>query len=105
MGGEANVTGAQCGAVSSSASMGGQVRISGSCRVHDIAASMGGMVRADEMQCATVDASASMGGDIDAFASQSYDASASMGGAVDIDGGGHATDTSAAMGGSIRGNR
>jgi hypothetical protein len=105
MGGSATVENAQCNGVSSSASMGGEVRISGACRMHDASASMGGYIRASDMQCATVDASASMGGEINAYASQSYDASASMGGAINVGGGANATDTSSIMGGSVRSHR
>lgn len=105
MGGETTVSGATCNAVSSSAAMGGAVRLAGSCRSHEVSASMGGYVRADEMQCETVDASASMGGDIRAFASRTYDASAAMGGAINVAGGGQGSDTSAALGGSIRNSR
>lgn len=81
--------------------MGGEVRLAGTCRTHDVSASMGGYVRADDLACLTVDASSSMGGDIRANASQSYEASAAMGGAVNVAGGAIARDTSTALGGSI----
>lgn len=101
MGGSASVTGAHCDTVSSSASMGGDLRIAGECRAHDVSASMGGYIRANDMTCETVDASASMGGDIRAFASRSYDASASMGGSINVSGGASRGETTAFMGGAV----
>lgn len=90
-----------CAKVDAAAAMGGNLELAGACRTLDVTAAMGGAVDAAGLRCTNVDASAAMGGAIEAFAERTYDASAVMGGDVDISGGGHATDRSAVMGGSI----
>lgn len=87
--------------MSLAAAMGGEIRISGSCRSLDAAVSMGGAVRADDFQCEDADVAASMGGDARVFASRRFEAAASMGGAVNVAGGGQRGDVATSMGGSV----
>lgn len=83
------------------ATMGGELRVSGSCSSLDAAASMGGSIRAEGLECRDADIAASMGGDARVFASSSYDATASMGGSVNVAGGGSRGNISTSMGGSV----
>jgi len=89
------------GEVSLSASMGGELRVSGACQALTASASMGGVIRAEGFQCARATISASMGGEVRAFASQSYDASASMGGEIRVAGGGARGRVGTSMGGEV----
>lgn len=82
------------------AAMGGEMRVSGTCRSLNVAAAMGGIVHAETLQCARADISAVMGGEARVFARETFDATATMGGSVNIAGGAHG-DTTAVMGGEV----
>lgn len=84
------------------ASMGGELRVAGTCQSVNVSASMGGVIRAAELRCAHATIAASMGGDVQVFASTDYNASASMGGEVHVAGGGTGGRVATSMGGEVR---
>lgn len=83
------------------ASMGADVRVTGSCETVSVRASMGATVQAENFECRTADVSASMGADARVNAQITVDASASMGGAINVIGNPETRETGTAMGGSI----
>ena len=83
------------------ASMGGEMRVSGTCQSASVTASMGGIIRASELRCAHATIAASMGGDVKVFASADYDATASMGGEVHVAGGGTRGRVATSLGGEV----
>lgn len=86
------------------ASMGAEVRLTGTCRSLSAAASMGGVINAQHFACADADVAASMGGEANVAASASYDAAASMGGTIDIRGENARGESATSMGGEVRRN-
>jgi hypothetical protein len=83
------------------ASMGGELRVGGTCQTVSVTASMGGIIRANDLRCAHATVAASMGGDVQVFASADYTASASMGGEVHVAGGGARGRVATSMGGEV----
>jgi hypothetical protein len=83
------------------ASMGGELRVGGTCQTVSATASMGGIIRANDLRCAHATVAASMGGDVQVFASADYTASASMGGEVHVAGGGARGRVATSMGGEV----
>lgn len=100
-GAELTATNVTADSVALAASMGGELRVSGTCDTVDVAVSMGGSIRAQDFQCQNANIAASMGGDARIYAANSFDASASMGGSVNVAGGGRGDDIATSMGGSV----
>jgi len=100
-GAELSASGIEARNVSLSASMGGELRVVGTCGTVTAAASMGGVIRAEDFHCERADVSASMGGEARVYASETYEGSASMGGAINISGDGASNGRATAMGGTI----